>query len=130
MNFLSILIFLRHVYPYFELKDNWLDNWFKVADRFLGQGIVCLFLFYTGYGIYESYKKNDRYFDTFLENRFLKTLVSFDLAVMLYWLVQTVVFDRFIDLSTLIKALIGLTAIGNSNWYMFYIFKMIPSKYV
>ncbi len=118
----AFLIFMRHVYSYFELENVWTDTWFKAADRFLGQGIVCLFLFYTGYGIYESYKKNRNYFDSFLENRFLKTLVNFNVGVVLYWLVQVIILKKFISLSTFITALIGLSSIGNSNWYMFYIF--------
>lgn len=118
----TVIIFMRHVFPYVELGSTPLDTWFRAADRFLGQSIVCLFLFFTGFGIYEAYKKRRDYFDTFLEKRFLVTLVHFDLAVMLYWLLQVAVFGKFISLSELCRALIGLSSLANSNWYMFYIF--------
>ena len=118
----AILIFMRHAVPYVGTNNWWIDTSFARADRFLGQGIVCLFLFYTGYGIYESYKKRRSYFDNFLENRLLKTMFSFDIAIVFFFLVRTLVLQKKVGVIELVKALVGISSLGNSNWYMFYIF--------
>ena len=118
----AILIFMRHVVPYVGTKSLWIDTSFVSADKFLGQGIVCLFLFYTGYGIYESYKKKRNYFDNFLENRLLKTLFSFDIAIIFFLLVRIFILQKKVGVIELAKALVGISSLGNSNWYMFYVF--------
>lgn len=118
----AILIFMRHVVPYVGTSDLWIDTAFVSVDKFLGQGIVCLFLFYTGYGIYESYKKKRSYFDNFLENRLFKTMFSFDIAIILFLLVRSLILQKHVGVIELAKALVGISSLGNSNWYMFYIF--------
>lgn len=118
----AILIFMRHAVPYVGTNSLWIDTSFAAIDKYLGQGIVCLFLFYTGYGIYESYKKKRNYFDNFLENRLLKTMFSFDIAIVLFLLVRTLILQKQVGVIELAKAFVGISSLGNSNWYMFYIF--------
>lgn len=118
----AMLIFMRHAVPYVGTSNLWIDVSFARTDRFLGQGIVCLFLFYTGYGIYESYKRKRNYFDNFLENRLLKTIFSFDIAIIMFLLVRTLILQKHVGVIELAKALVGIGSIGNSNWYMFYVF--------
>lgn len=56
--FFVILVFCRHFKQYVTLGDNLLDKMFIKADSLLGQLIVVMFLFYSGYGIFVQIKKS------------------------------------------------------------------------
>ncbi|MBR6476984.1 MAG: hypothetical protein IKS85_00920, partial [Lachnospiraceae bacterium] len=67
-----ILVFFRHFISYVTLSDSIFDKVFYRMDRLTGQLIVTMFLFYSGYGIYESIKKKGRpYVSGFIRHRFL-----------------------------------------------------------
>ena len=53
--------------------------------------------------------------------RFLVTLINFDIAVLLFLILQMLLGNTF-SLSTISFSLIGWESVGNSNWYMFDIF--------
>ena len=133
-----VLVFLRHYKGYVALEGV-LDRPFLVLDGKLGQLIVALFLFYSGYGLYESYRKKGRdYVRTIPKKRFLATLLHFDLAVLLYVLIQAVLMGRFYGWKQILLSLTGWTSVGNSNWFIFailvmYLFswaalRLIPSR--
>ena len=74
--FFVIIVFLSHVrtYAVFTSKTDLLTISFLDA---LGQLMVALFLFYSGYGIYEAIKsKGNSYIDSLLKNRFGKNKLS------------------------------------------------------
>ena len=84
-----------------------------------GQLVVVMFLFYSGYGVMESYaKKGKEYVRTFPKKRILTTLLNFDIAVMAF-----VVLDLALGIKLGLKQIaLSLTAwesVGNSNWYIF-----------
>ena len=54
--FFVALVLFRHVRDYITLSNNVLDTSFSIVESSMGQLIVAMFLFYSGYGIYESYK--------------------------------------------------------------------------
>ncbi len=86
-----------------------------------GQLIVVMFLFYSGYGVMESFqKKGQEYLRSFPQKRVLTTLLNFDIAVLLF-----VVLDLALGVELSLKQ-IGLSflawkSVGNSNWYIFII---------
>ena len=53
-----ILVFCRHYKQYVSLGDNLLDGLFIYVDGLLGQLIVVIFLFYSGYGIITQIKNS------------------------------------------------------------------------
>ena len=133
-----LLVFLRHYKSYVAL-DSWLDRPFLVFDGKLGQLVVALFLFYSGYGLYESFqKKGQDYVRTIPKKRFFATLLHFDLAVLLYLAVQAVFFGKFYSLKHILLSMTSWTSVGNSNWFIFAILvmyliswaalKLIPSQ--
>lgn len=132
-----IWVFFRHYKGFVSLQGP-LDQPFLTLDRWLGQLIVAMFLFYSGYGIYESFQKKGRdYLRTIPKKRFLATLLHFDIAVLLYMLANLALGIHYSWQHNLL-ALTGWYSIGNSNWFIWVILmlylvtwaalKLIPSK--
>lgn len=116
-----IIVFLSHVRGYifnsnvFDYKHTWLMNC-------LGQRMVVMFLLYSGYGVMEAIKiKGDSYIKAIPYKRILNTLIKFDLAVLLYIVVDVIINSGKSSYSLLqiILSFIGWESVGNSNWYIF-----------
>lgn len=113
-----VLIFLSHFMQYYTYTSEF-DKLGGNVSRTLGQMIVVMFMFYSGYGIGESIKrKGTGYIKPFPKNRVLKTLLHFDVAILIYFILSLILeLDYPADQVAL--AFIGWTSIGNSNWYIF-----------
>lgn len=120
-----LLVFLSHANNYLLSMPAYtadvLNQPYVNFQSHLGQGVVVMFLFYSGYGVMESIKKKGAlYVHAIPKRRILKTLLHFDIAVLLY---------LFLDLAlgtlarrsplTVLLAFTGWTSLGNSNWYIF-----------
>lgn len=80
-----------------------------------------MFLFYSGYGVMESIlKKGSDYINAFPKQRFAKTLFHFDIAVMLFVIVDLCLgtLNNYSILEVLLS-FTGWESVGNSNWYIF-----------
>lgn len=116
----TLLIIVSHFSGYIT-PTNALDQMYVVFQRLLGQLVVALFLFYSGYGILESIKKKgEGYVAKMPVHRVLKLLCHFALAVLLFLVVQTLLGVKF-PAKTVLLSLVGWESIGNSNWYVFVI---------
>ena len=130
--FFVLLVFFRHYKTYVELP-RLSDDIFLQFDNGMGQLIVSLFLFYSGYGIYESYrKKGESYVRSFPKKRFLTVLLHFDIVVLLY-LAMNVILGRQYSAGRYLLALTGWYSVGNSSWFIFvtlllYIFTYIALR--
>lgn len=114
------LVFMSHFVQYYDMTTAF-DNPYKMLRKFLGQLVVTMFLFYSGYGIYESFKrKGVDYIKAFPKNRFLKTLLHLDLALIPF-IVLRLATGKELTAKKLLLSLIGWDSIGNSNWFMFVI---------
>lgn len=89
----------------------------------MGQLMVTTFLFYSGYGIYESIKNKKNYINNFFKNRVVKLFVSVFLALILYIVLNIIIGEEY-SIKTILLSPIGLTSIGNSNWFIFATFCM------
>ena len=114
----TVLIFYSHIRGYITLSPAWWNTSYNTILDHLGQLIVVLFFFYSGYGIWESRKRKPGYGSSFFKRRFLKVLLHFDIAVLLFVIVQL-----FIPIIYPAKAYllcwIGWESVGNSNWFIF-----------
>ncbi len=116
-----LLVFLRHGTSYLTLKGG-LDAPYLTMDSALGQMIVAMFLFYSGFGMMKSMmKKRFAYVKTLPVKRFLIVVLNFDIAVLLF-LIMNICLKIHFDLKTILLSFTGWKGIGNSNWYMFAIF--------
>lgn len=118
-------VFISHVIPYILQKDNPSSHWYDLSFSFinghLGQLIVSSFLFYSGYGVFESIKnKGDEYIKGFPRKRILNTLLNFDVAVITFALMCLLLNIKF-TISRFLLSLIAWDSIYNSNWYIFII---------
>lgn len=115
-----MIIFFSHFYSYVDAKQ-FLD--LKLLDilNMLGQLMVTTFLFFSGYGIFESIKKKSDYMKNFFKKRFLTTLINFDIVILIFFFLNIII-KKETSLAKLVLALIGWESLGNSNWYMMTIF--------
>lgn len=54
----AIVVFLAHASSYIKLSGSFEDIIFSKVIYAIGQTMVVMFFFYSGYGILESYRKN------------------------------------------------------------------------
>ena len=117
----TILVFFRHCNTFISL-ESLIDLPMKALNGALFQNIVAMFLFYSGYGIYEKIKiDKEKYIKNFPIKRFLSTYLNFFVAVISF-LIMDIVLNQEYSLKTIFLSFIGWKSIGNSNWYMFAIF--------
>ena len=120
---MAILIFLSHFNSQITLENNTINSIYKLIFRIIDQNMVAIFLFYSGYGIYVSYINKKNYIKTFFKKRILKTLIHFDIAVLLFFLLDKIMNIKY-SLKEIILAFTGWTSIGNSNWFIFVILSL------
>lgn len=118
-----IIVFIRHIMPYMQKVgydfSYWGDSLCQRIDKSMGQLLVVMFLFYSGYGVMESIKnKGEAYINAMPRKRILKTLGNFDIAIILFIIAGLLVGREFKLWNTLF-AFTGWTAVENSNWYIF-----------
>ena len=116
-----ILVLLSHGSSYLNLTGV-LDTPYKSLQSHLGQMVVSMFLFYSGFGMIKSImKKRFGYIKTLPLKRFLIVVLNFDIAVILFEIMNIFLKIHF-DWKTILLSFTGWVGIGNSNWYMFDIF--------
>lgn len=129
-----LLVFVSHVVPYIVnagyVSDGVMgDLFWKIHSR-VGQWIVAMFLFYSGYGIMESIKKKGAgYVASIPKKRILTVLFNFDVAVFAYILVALFLGNE-IPISKCLLSFVGWESLGNSNWYIFVIMLAYLITYV
>ncbi len=89
----------------------------------IGQLMVTTFLFYSGYGIYESIKNKKNYIDTFFRKRIVKLFISVCLSIILYLILDLAIGKNY-SVADVLLSLTGFKSIGNSNWFIFATFCM------
>lgn len=127
--FFVFLVFLSHSRQYVEYNNS-IDILYTIFQNRLGQLIVCMFLFYSGYGIYESIKKKGKdYINKLPKNRILKLIIHFDIALIIYYLLSFITGTKY-GLRQIVLSLIGWESIGNSNWFIFAILVCYAVSYI
>ena len=92
----------------------------RIRNEFM-QLIVVMFLFYSGFGVMESITlKKEEYLSLFPRRRLLTVLLNFDIAVVLY-LILDLVLGIAVDGKQVFLSLFAWESLGNSNWYIFVI---------
>ncbi len=118
-------VFMSHIQGYIQQSgygyDFMVDGLVLKFRTFMGQLVVAMFLFYSGYGIMESYKrKGQAYVNTMPRKRLAGTLVNFDIAVIIFMLLNLAL-GISMSGKQCVLALTGWESVGNSNWYIFVI---------
>ena len=123
----SVLIFLSHSmnYTYWIDKTAPLNEPYFAFKAFMGQLVVVTYLFFSGYGIMESYKKKGRdYIKSIPVQRLFKTWLHFAIALIPFAFVFLGMYEREKSPLQILLTFTGFEAMGNSNWYMFVTFAL------
>lgn len=130
-----IMVFISHIVPYLNncganLESHVINIPYGII-YFLGQLIVVMFLFYSGYGVMHSIlHKGSNYISNMPKNRIMTTQLNFMVAVILFLLIQTIFLSKSFEVSRICLSLIGWESLGNSNWYIFVILLCYISTYL
>lgn len=122
------LILLSH-FSYYIDATTIFDEMYLQVRLFLSQLVVTPFLFYSGYGIFESFKLKGKKYIKKLPIRFLKLLFRFDIAVVLF-LILAICMNTPMTFSKVILSFVAWEGLGNSYWYIFVMLSMYVSLYV
>lgn len=124
-----LMVFLSHFNGYIDLAGKF-DGIYQKIIGIIGQAMVIMFMFYSGYGIMESIKKKgDSYISGIPIKRILVTLFRFDCAIILYFILGLIT-SRTMTVKNVLLSLIGWDSIGNSNWYIFVILLLYLLTYI
>ena len=116
-----IWVFVSHFRGYnVALSNQWYDIIGVTLCSKIGQLMVVMFLFYSGYGIMESIKhKGKTYVNNLPKKRILPTWIHFAFAVFVFMIVSQYYVTHEFSLKEVILTYIGWGSYGNSNWYIF-----------
>lgn len=113
-----IIVFFSHFNAYVDYTYAGDILYFDEFSK-IGQRMVTMFMFYSGYGVMESIKKKQMsYVKKIPVQRFLGTLFRFDIAI-LFFLVIYIARGFEPTVKQTVLAFIGWDSFGNSNWYIF-----------
>lgn len=129
-----LLVFISHVVPYIVnagyVFDGIMGDLFWKIHSWVGQWIVAMFLFYSGYGIMESIKyKGANYVVLIPKKRIFTVLLNFDVAVLAYILLSLFL-GNDLSICQCLLSFVGWESVGNSNWYIFVIMLAYLITYV
>lgn len=126
-----IIVLLSHAAAYVELSGGSLDRLYDVFNyTIIGQSMISIFMLYSGYAVMLSAMKKGRgYVLSMPKNRILKVLLHFDIAVLMFLIVQTCLGNTF-SVDQILLSFLGWSAIGNSNWYIFVILVLYIISFV
>ena len=115
-----VIVFFSHVRQYITVPQTGMNAMFYSILVFLGQLMVVMFLFYSGYGISVSVAKKDGYVKTIPKRRILKVWLDFAIAVTIFFFVSRAIGVKY-EIKHFLWSLAGLKTVGNSNWFIFVI---------
>lgn len=126
-----LIVFISHSLSYLTMSSSILDTSGKlIVSQLLGQAMVAPFLFYSGYGVMLSIdKKGKDYIRSIPTKRFLKVLVHFDIAVLLF-LILALFTSKELNVAKVLLSFTGWDSVGNSNWYIFDILVLYLITYI
>lgn len=126
----TLLIFLSHSTQYIHLSDTILDLLYGKFQNFHNQWVVATFLAFSGYGVMLKIKSGGvEYLKKYPKHRILRTLFNYDIAVILYLLVNIFIHSSY-TWQEILLSFIGLTSVGQSNWYIFDILLLYVISYI
>lgn len=81
-----------------------------------GYLFTSIFFFFSGFGLYKSYKTKEHYLDGFLKNRLPKILIPFMVANILYLIFASQ--GRVNEIRYVITSIFGFTLLNRNAWFV------------
>ena len=125
------LIIMSHYKNYYKSKSLYICN--QIISC-LGQKMVSLFLFYSGYGIFESIKRKGINYVNSLPKKSLILYIKFQLILLIFLLNNKLLGIKF-NYKIYILSIIFKGSLGNSNWFSFtiislYLYSFISFRFI
>jgi hypothetical protein len=120
------LIILSHYKSYYKANQNYLYK--KILNCF-GQKMVSIFLFYSGFGIYESMKKKGVNYSKSLLKKTIIIFIKSQIIIILFAICNLLLGIKNY-LKTYVFSILFYKSIGNSNWFAFTIIIFYLYSYV
>ena len=119
-----MMVFLAHCFPYIKSTGfpfSGIEQLYPLIYSKVGQLIVVMFFFYSGFGVMESIRnKKDAYLSTFPRKRIIGTLLNFDVAVC-FFIALNLLLGNSMTIRQVLLSFTAWKSVGNSNWYIFVI---------
>ncbi|MCQ2505597.1 MAG: acyltransferase [Lachnospiraceae bacterium] len=116
--FLAILILMHHVSQ--KVSAEWIPQRVQKPglEIFVEAGylFVALFFFYSGYGLFKSYRTKENYFEGFFIKRVLPIIIVYYLSNCIFFIGRLIVGERPDGISTVLYIL-GLRLANSNSWY-------------
>ena len=107
-----------------------IDALTPIFTSYIGQLVVVMFLFYSGYGVaLQIRNKGEQYVQQMPRHRILKTLLNFDVAVCAFILLALLL-SQPLSISQVLLSFVAWDSVGNSNWYIFVILLCYSFTYI
>lgn len=112
------IVVLSHARQYITVDNGILLNKpYLIAMDLLGQLMVVMFLFYSGYGVALAIKKKDGYAKSIPVKRAFKVWYHFAVAVCIFFGVGLAIGRKYTFIR-LLQSFIGYKDVGNSAWFI------------
>ena len=111
--FVWLIIFYH--YSHYEWRRKYI---FEIIADYIGQKMVSMFLFYSGYGIYESIKKKGNKYTKSLITKSLIIFIKSELIILIFAL-RCIIYKKEVTLKTFILTIFFKSSIGNSYWFAY-----------
>lgn len=112
-----IIVLLSHVRQYITADFQGIDRLYPVFLSFLGQLMVVMFLFYSGYGVFCGLRRKENYALSLIKSRIPKVWLHFALAVLIFFFTGLLL-GRDYTIKKLLLSLTGFDGVGNSTWFV------------
>ena len=113
---LFIWLIIFHHKTVYGINKNYL---YKDITRNLGQKIVSMFLFYSGFGILESIKRKGFIYTKSLPIKALVLFLKSQIILFLFFLANIFILENRVSLKLYCLSVIFKSSLGNSNWFAF-----------
>ena len=125
------LIIFKHYSGYFKRKNMYI---YEIIVRHIDQRVVSMFLFYSGYGIYESIKKKGNKYSKTLLTKSLIIFIKSELMILIYVL-RSMIYRKEITIKDYILSAIFFSKIDNDIWFtytiiLFYIYAFFSFVFI
>ncbi len=115
-----ILVFLSHAVSYFSnYMTGFFDDAYRVMQNHIGQMVVAMFLFYSGYGIMEQIKKRkNTYVKSIATKRFPNLFLNYNIT-SLFYLILAICLGKGLTIKKILLSIVAWDGIGQSTWFIF-----------
>ena len=111
----ALMIILHHMVQsitrYGDIKKGPITEWNSFGILF-----TSIFFFFSGFGLYKSYKTKENYLEGFLEKRLPRILLPFLVTNIIYLITLSV--DRISEVRHVFTSVLGFTLINTNAWFI------------